>query len=89
MLMMKQRRPEFRTVEGWARCVLREAGAIGKCEEHGWMKDRGDPRAYERALAMARQDPPLGISSEKAVAAIEDALSSIGDTCPECSPKPE
>jgi hypothetical protein len=24
--------------------VLREAGAIRECEEHGWMQDRADPR---------------------------------------------
>ena len=29
MLMTKERWPAFRTVEGWARSVLFEAGAIG------------------------------------------------------------
>jgi hypothetical protein len=33
MLMMKERRPAFRTIEGWVRSVLLDAGAIRECEE--------------------------------------------------------
>jgi hypothetical protein len=33
---------------------------------------------------VARQDPPFGILSDEAVAAVKDVLGSIGDTCPEC-----
>jgi hypothetical protein len=62
MLMIKERRPAFRTIEGWARNVLLEASAIRECEEHGWMRDRADPHARERALLMARQDPPADVS---------------------------
>jgi hypothetical protein len=51
------------------------------------LKDRADPDAWARALAVARQDPPPGVSPEEAVTAIEDVHSSIGDTCPECSPE--
>jgi hypothetical protein len=58
MLMMKERRRAIRTLKGWATSVLLEAGAIRECEEHGWMKDRADPHARERAVAAARQDPP-------------------------------
>ena len=64
--------------------VLLEAGAIRECEEHGWMRDRADPHARERALLIARQDPPAGVSP--AVAAVRDVLDTTGDTCPECSP---
>jgi hypothetical protein len=60
MLMMKERRPAFRTIEGWAISVLLEAGAIRECEEHGWMRDRADPHARERVLLVSRQDPPPG-----------------------------
>jgi hypothetical protein len=81
-----QRRPAIRTLRGWAISVLQEAGAIRECEEHGWMQDRADPHARERAMLVARQNPPVGISSDDAVAAIEDVLGSIGDACPECSP---
>ena len=59
MLMMKERRAAFRTIEGWARLVLLEAGAIRECEEHGWAKDRADPHARDRALIVARQEPPV------------------------------
>jgi hypothetical protein len=86
MLMMKEWRPAFRSIEGWARSVLVEAGAIRECEEHGWMRDRADPHARERALLVARQDPPPSVSPDDAVAAVKDVLDSIGDTCPECQP---
>jgi len=33
MLMTKHRRPEIRTLRGWALAVLQEAGAIHECEE--------------------------------------------------------
>jgi hypothetical protein len=87
MLMIKERRPAFRTIEGWARLVLLKAGAIRECEEHGWMRDRSDPHAREHALLVARQDPPPGFSLEQAAAAVRDALDAIGDTCPECPPE--
>jgi hypothetical protein len=50
MLMTRERRPAIRTVRGWAIDVLQEAGAIRECEAHGWMQDRADPHAWERAL---------------------------------------
>jgi hypothetical protein len=62
--------------------VLQKAGAIRECEEHGWMQDRADPRARERALLTARDEPPLGLSPDQAVMAVQDLLGSIGDTCP-------
>ena len=84
MLMTTERRPEYRTIDGWARSVLLEAGAIHECETHGWMRDRADPHARERAFIIARENPPPGISPADAVAAIEDVLNSVGDACPEC-----
>jgi len=84
MLMTKQRRPAIRTLRGWAINVLNEAGAIRECQEHGWMRDRADPHARERAFDIARQDPPADVSRDVAEAAIRDVLDSIGDTCPEC-----
>ena len=83
MLMTKERLT-IRTLRGWAISVLREAGAIRECEEHGWMQDRADPHARERALDVARCDPPPGVSPAEAVAELRDVLESIGDTCPEC-----
>jgi len=89
MLMMKERRSACRTIEGWARSVLLETGAIRECEEHGWMKDRADPHARERAFVIARQEPPPGLSPKAAAVAIAEVLESIGDTCPECPPRAE
>src|ERR1700726_3035108 len=68
MLTMKERQFAYRTVEGWARIVMLELGAIRECEEHGWIKDCSDPHARGRALLIARHEPPLGISSERAIA---------------------
>jgi hypothetical protein len=87
MLMMKERRPAFRSIEGWARSVLLEAGAIRECEEHGWMKERADPHARDRALLVAREEPPPGVSPEAAAVAVVEVLESIGDSCPECPPE--
>lgn len=86
MLMTKAHRTAVRTLRGWAISVLQEAGAIRECEEHGWMQDRADPHARDRAFDIARHGPPDGLSRAEAVAEIEDVLASIGDTCPECPP---
>lgn len=83
MSMTKERRPTIRTMRGWAIHVLQEAGAIRECEEHGWMQDRADPHAQERAFNIAREDPPVGISPDAAAAEVRYVLNSIGDTCPE------
>jgi hypothetical protein len=86
MFVLEEKRPAFRSVEGWAIQVLQEAGAIRECEDHGWMRDRADPHARERALNIARQEALPGFSPDEAAAVIDDVLGSIGDTCPECPP---
>ena len=86
MLMTTERRPAIRTLRGWAISTLLDAGAIRECEEHGWMRDRADPHARQRAVDIARSDPPPGVSSDAAVAELRQVLDSIGDTCPECPP---
>jgi hypothetical protein len=50
------------------------------------MQDRADPHARERAIDIARLDLPLGVTPDEAIAALENVLSSIGDTCPDCPP---
>jgi hypothetical protein len=82
--MLTRERPDFRTVDRWAIGLLLEAGAIHKCDQHGWAKDRTDPRAREEALRTAREEPLAGLSPEEAVAALREVLESVGDTCPEC-----
>ena len=84
MLMTSERRPTTRTLRGRAIHVLQEAGAVRECEEHGWMQDRADPHARERAFDIARLYPPADVSRQAAEAAVRDVLDSIGDTCPEC-----
>jgi len=86
MMLTRERRPAIRTLRAWAITVLREAGAIRDCDEHAWMQDRADPHARERAVEMARQDPPPGFSRDAAAAEVREVLDSIGDTCPECLP---
>jgi hypothetical protein len=86
MLMIKEQRPAIRTLRGWAISVLQEAGAIRECEEHGWMQDRADPHARERAFDIARRDPPVDVLRDEALATIIEVLESIGDACPECPP---
>jgi hypothetical protein len=82
----KGKAASIRTLRGWAISVLQAAGAIRECEEHGWMQDRADPHARERALEIAGQAPPSGLSPAQAVTEIRDVLDSIGDTCPDCPP---
>ena len=77
-------RPAHRTIHGWALSVLLDAHAIRECEEHGHMKDRTDPHALHHAREVARQEPFPGTSPDQSVAAIDDVMRSIGDTCPEC-----
>jgi hypothetical protein len=85
MLTMKERRPTTRTLRGWAISVLREAGAIKECEAHGWMQDRADPHARERAFdVVARRNPPPEVLPSTAANAIAEVLEGIGDSCPEC-----
>jgi hypothetical protein len=85
-MLITGKRAAVRTVEGWARSILLEAGAVRECEEHGWAKDRADPHARARAIMIARQYPPSGVTPDAAVASVEDILASIGDVCPECLP---
>jgi len=66
--------------------MLQEAGAIRECEDHGWMQDRDDPHARDRALCIGLENPLFDVSTEEAIAAVKDVLDSIGDTCPECPP---
>jgi hypothetical protein len=80
MLIARERRPAFRTVEGRARGILLEADAIRECETHGWMQYRADPHAGEQALLIAREEPLFGLSPEQTAAAVQDVLDSIGDS---------
>ena len=86
MLMTKERRPALLTLRGWAISTLLDSGAIRECEQHGWMQDRADPHASQRAFDIAREERPPGVSPQAAAVAIAEVLDSIGDSCPECPP---
>jgi len=59
------------------------SGSYRECEVHGWMQDRADPHARDRACDIARRDPPDGVAVDEAAAEVRQVLDSIGDTCPE------
>jgi hypothetical protein len=87
MLLAKKQRSAVRTLRGWAISMLQEAGAVRECELHGWLHDRADPDARDRAMTIAQEDAQPGVSPDEAIAEILDVLDSIGDTCPECPPE--
>ena len=87
MPMAKEQRSAVRTLRGWAISMLQEAGAVRECELHGWLQARADPDARDRAVTIAQEDAPPGVSPDEAIAEILDVLDSIGDTCPECPPE--
>jgi hypothetical protein len=84
MLTRKERRPAYRSVEGWAISTLLEAGAIHECHDHGHYKENHDPEARARAVAAAKEEPMPGLAPDDAVAAVKEVFAAIGDTCPDC-----
>jgi len=84
MLTIKERRPAFRTLRGWATGVLLETHAIKECEEHGHMRHRTDPDAWRRAREIASSHPFPGATPAESVQALDEVMQSVGDACPEC-----
>jgi hypothetical protein len=77
-------RPAYRTLEGWALGILIENHAVTECSDHGHRKDKADPEAWNHAREEAWRNPFPGNSPEACLAAVEDVMRSIGDTCPDC-----
>ena len=77
-------RPAYRTLRGWALGTLVEEGVVTECDHHGHRRDLADPDAWNRAREHAWAAPFPGTSPEASVAAIEEVMRSIGDTCPDC-----
>jgi hypothetical protein len=48
------------------------------------MRDNADPGAVRKACDAARIHPFRGATADESVAAIDEALRWIGDTCPGC-----
>ncbi|MGY4568420.1 hypothetical protein ACVWY5_001490 [Bradyrhizobium sp. USDA 3256] len=44
-MMLSERRPAFRALQGWTIFVSQDAHAIRECSEQSWMSDRVDPHA--------------------------------------------
>ena len=84
MLTTTKRRQAIWTLRGWAISVLLEERVVCECEEHGWLRDRADPHARERALDITRWDLPPGRSPEQALTELLEVLELDRHTCPEC-----
>ena len=77
-------RPAYRTLQGWALGVLIEQQAVTECEHHGHRRDRSDPDAWNRGREEAWRNSFPGATPEACIAALEEVMRSIGDTCPDC-----
>ena len=77
-------RPAYRTLQGWALGTLIEQGAVVECELHGHRCDQADPDAWNRAREEAWRNPFPGVTPEACIAAMDEVMRSIGDTCPDC-----
>jgi hypothetical protein len=52
------------------------------CSRH--RRDRADPDAWHRAREEAWRNPFPGATPEACIAALDEAMRGIGDTCPDC-----
>ena len=77
-------RPAYRTLQGWALGTLIEHGAVKECEHHGHRVDGADPEAWNRAREEAWRNPYAGATPEACIAAMDEIMRSIGDSCPDC-----
>jgi hypothetical protein len=59
-MLMRDRRPDFRTMDRWTIGLLLEAGAIHKCDLHGWAVARTAPHDGAEALRLAQEEPLAG-----------------------------
>ena len=62
-------------VDDIGRCVLRRDDTVWPSAA----ADRADPHAWERAIDIAREDPPAWVSPDAAAAEVRDVLNSVGD----------
>src|SRR5438105_408046 len=83
-LPLQAARPAYRTLQGWALGILIEQGAVEECEYHGHRRDRSDPDAWNGAREEAWRNPFSGTTAEACIAAIDEVMRSVGDTCPDC-----
>jgi hypothetical protein len=77
-------RVAYLTLEGWALGILIENHAVAECSEHGHRRDKSDPDAWNNAREEAWRNPFPGKTPEACLAALDQVMHSIGDTCPDC-----
>jgi len=77
-------RTAYRSIEGWALGVLIEQHAVTECDHHGHRRDRSDPDAWNRAREEAWRNPFPVATPEACITAMDEAMRSIGDSCPDC-----
>ena len=77
-------RPAYQTLRGWALGTLVEHGAVTECDHHGHRRDRADQDAWNRAREAAWNNPFPGATPEACLKELEEVMSGIGDTCPDC-----
>lgn len=84
---MTKKRPakSKQSLERSAIAFLLEYRAIRECPDHGHMRDNTDTGALRNAYTAAKSHPFPGTTPEQSVAAIDEAMRWIGDTCPECA----
>lgn len=74
---------EMQAEHGWAVHMLRDAGALTECENHGYLMDEGDDMAFEDAVAAGVQES--GDSEAKVRQQLQDVLNEYGEECPGCA----
>jgi hypothetical protein len=55
-----------------------------ECEHHGHRRDQADPDTWNRAREEAWRNPFPGATPEACIAALDEVMRSIGDSCPDC-----
>ncbi|SDF02357.1 hypothetical protein SAMN05216337_104286 [Bradyrhizobium brasilense] len=83
-LPLQGARPAYRTLQGWALGTLIEQAAVKECDHHGHRIDRADPAAWNRAREEAWRNPFPGATPEACIAAMDEIMRGIGDSCPDC-----
>jgi hypothetical protein len=83
--VIETRREPYRSLRGWAVGLLLETGALRECVDHSQLCDATDPDAWRRARRIASEHSFKGASPAEAIAAVEDIMRSVGDSCPECN----
>lgn len=72
------------TLDMWATDILLEAHAISACPDHGYMRLRHSHHAIDYAKDLAQHRKFSGRNKRERIAAVEDVLDGLADSCPGC-----